>query len=153
MSNSIPLSEIETSPAAKFERIGDSHKGRIVAIDKRQQTDINNVPLWFDAAHTQPRMQWIITIEKSNGERVAFYAKGGKFKAVSGSGESMLSAVGSAVRAAGAASVDIGADLGVAHTGMAEAQAGKNAAKLYTAQYWPAAAASVPVGDLFSDES
>jgi hypothetical protein len=148
MTTSIPLSELESSPSAKFVNIGDSHVGRITAINERQQTDINGKALAFPDG--SPRMQWIISIEKEGGEVVALYAKGGKFKAASGSGESMLSAIGSAVRAAEASSVDVGGKLAVAYTGNSEAKPGQSPAKLYTAKYEPPTAASVPVEDLFS---
>lgn len=150
MSNSIPLSELTSSPAAKFETIGASYVGRIVAIDKRQQTDTAGRPLSFNDG--QPREQYVISIEQSNGDTVALYAKGGTFKASQGSGQSMLAAIADAARAAGAAALSVGDEVAVAHTGLAEAQPGKSPAKLYTAQYRtaPAPAASVPVADLFS---
>lgn len=144
---SIPLSELESSPAAKWNQIGDTYRGRITSMVQRQQTNTDGAALsWNDGS---PRMLWVITIEQTNGESVALYAKGGKFRVAEGSGDSMLNAIGAAVRAAGAQGVDMGADLAVAFTGMAEATAGKNAAKLYTAQYRPAAAPSVPV-DMFT---
>lgn len=64
----------------------------------------------------------------------------------------MLSAIAAAVRAAGAKSVEVGAKLAVAHTGISTKRQGMpQPAKLYTAQYQPPAAepASVPV-DLFT---
>jgi len=149
MTNSIPLSQLETSPAAKFEKIGDAYKGRIVSIEERQQTDTKNTLLFF--SNGQPRMQWVIGLEMANGETAALYAKGGRYKAEEGSGESMLNAIGMAVRAAGATGVDVGAELAVAYTGRAAPQPGLSPAKLYTAQY-RAATASVPVTNLFSDD-
>jgi hypothetical protein len=146
---SIPLSDIESSASAKFVAIGDKYAGRITNITERQQTDPVNgaVKTWQDGT---PRMVWVITIEQADGETVAFWARGGKFKAASGSGESMLSAIGTAVRTAGAGSVDIGGQLALAHTGLAEqATPGFTQAKLFTAQYVPPAPVSVPV-DLFA---
>ena len=146
--NSIPLSELEASPAAKWDRIGDSYSGRILSMTQRQQTDTAGRLLEFSDG--TPRMQWIITIEQANGDAVALYAKGGNFKAVSGQGNSMLAAIGAAVRAAGATAVEVGAELAVAHTGLAESTGiGKNPPKLFSAQYRPPAATPVPV-DLFS---
>ena len=145
---SIPLSDLESSPSAKFEQLGDRYVGRIVAMIERQQTDIHGNLLAFNDG--TPRKQWVISIEQPSGDTVALYAKGGKFKAATGSGASMLAAIGAAVREAGASAVDIGAELAVAYTGESEAQPGKNPAKLYTAQYRPAPAVSVPVADLFS---
>ena len=149
MSNSIPLSDLESSPSAKFETLGDKHAGVITAINQRQQTDISNKPRFFDDG--TPMMLWVITIEEADGETAALFAKGGKFSPVQGQGESMLSAIGTAVRAAGAGSVDVGGTLAVAFTGMGEAKLGQSPPKLYTAQYRaPApATASVPV-DLFA---
>jgi hypothetical protein len=148
MNQSIPLSQLESSPGAAFKELGDSYKGRITGIEERQQTDLDGVPLSFTDG--TPRMQFVISIEQRDGETVALYAKGGKYKADEGSGESMLAAIGTAVRAAGAASVDVGADLAVAYTGNAKLGGGR-VAKLYSAAYKPAPAASIPAGDLFKD--
>jgi len=144
---SIPLSKLESSTAAKFERFGDKHSGYITAIDERQQTDpkTGQVQTFTDGS---PKMQWVITIETA-GQAVALWAKGGKFTAAKGTGESMLNAIGAAVRAAGASSLDVGGQLAVAFTGESEAKPGLSPAKLYSAQYQPPAPASVPV-DLFS---
>lgn len=145
---SIPLSDLESSPSAKFNAIGDAYVGRIISMVERQNTKPGSgEPIFFPSG--DPQMVWVITIETASGERLALWAGGGKYKVASGSGESMLSAIGSAVRAAGAAAVDVGAELAVAHTGMGEATPGKNPPRLYTAQYRAAPAASVPV-DLFS---
>jgi hypothetical protein len=146
MADSIPLGDLESSPSAKFTNLGDSHAGKITAMTERQQTNIDGKLLTFDDG--TPRMQWVITMIKADGESIAVYAKGGKFKAAKGKGESMLSAIGSAVRAANASSVDVGGELAIAYTGESEAQPGRNPAKLYTAQYKPPTA-SVPV-DLFA---
>jgi hypothetical protein len=147
MTTSIPLSDLEASPSAKFDNIGDRAAGRITALTERQQTDTEGRLLTFSDG--SPRMLWVITLEQPNGDAVALWAKGGNYKAETGSGESMLKAIGIAVREAGASGVDVGAELVVVHTGLAEKQPGKNAAKLYKAQYRPPAPASVPV-DLFS---
>jgi hypothetical protein len=147
MTTSLPLSDLESSPSAKFTVHGDKYAGRITAMNERQQTDINGKLLAFDDG--TPRMQWIITIEQASGDAVNLYAKGGKFKAEKGTGEAMLAAIGTAVRAAGATAVDVGGQLAVAYTGDSAAQPGRFPAKLYTAQYQPPAPASVPL-DLFS---
>lgn len=150
MTNSIPIANLESSPSAKFVKIGDKHAGHIMAFDERDQTDINGKPLLFPDG--SPRKQWVISIEKEGGEIVALYAKGGKFKAATGSGDSMQAAIGAAGRAASAESIDVGGKLAVAYTGNSEPKPGQSPAKLYTAQYEPPAAASVPVEDLFSDQ-
>lgn len=149
MTNSIPLSDLESSPSAKFTNIGDSHAGRITAIAERQQTNIAGEALTFKDG--TPRMQWVISIEKAGGEVVALYAKGGRYQPVEGTGESMLSAIGTAVRAAGAEAVDVGGELAVAFTGMGEAKPGQSAPKLFTAQYRAAPTASIPASNLFGD--
>lgn len=148
MSQSIPLSQLESSPSASFEQLGDSYKGRITAIEERQQTDLQGNLLAFNDG--TPRMQYVITIEQADGETVQLYAKGGKYKADEGSGEAMLAAIGTAVRAAGAGAVDVGGDLAVAYTGNARLAAGKSA-KLYQAAYKPPPSASIPTSDLFKD--
>jgi hypothetical protein len=145
--NSIPLADLESSPSAKFDNPGDKHAGTITAINQRQQTDISGKARTFDSG--EPMMLWAITLQENDGETAVLFAKGGKFTAVSGSGESMLSAIGTAVRAAGATALETGGTLAVAYTGMGEAKAGQNAPKLYTAQYRAPAAASVPA-DLFA---
>lgn len=145
---SIPLSQLEPQNAASFKSHGDSYQGRITMMSERQQTDtMDRLLFWNDGT---PRMQWLITIEQPNGEPTTLYAKGGNFKPLSGSGNSMLAAIANAVKAAGAQSVEVGGELAVAYTGDAEASGGKNAAKLYTAQYRaPMSSSAVPV-DLFS---
>lgn len=145
--NSIPLSDLESSPSAKFTSIGDSYAGRIISMVERQQTDLQGRPSTFPSG--DPMMVWVITIETASGERLALWARGGKFKVATGTGESMLSAIGAAVRAAGASAIEVGAELAVAHTGMGEASIGKNAPRLFTAQYRAPATAAVPV-DLFT---
>jgi hypothetical protein len=148
VTNSIPLSDLESSPGAKFVDIGDKYQGRITSIEQRQQTSMDGEPRTFKDG--SPMMQWVIGIEQADGEVVSLYARGGKYTPKTGSGESMLAAIGSAVRAAEASAVEIGADLAVALTGEAEPAPGKKA-KLYQASYRPPPAASVPVSDLFSD--
>ena len=152
MTESIPLSSLESNQAAGFASIGDKHTGRITSIDQTQQTDLTTgKPRTFPSG--DPMMLWIITIQPANGDAVALWAKGGKFRAAQGKGESMLTAISMAVRAAGAASLDVGGELAVEHTGLGEAKTGLNAPKLYTAQYRPPAPknASVPVDDLFNE--
>lgn len=151
MSQSIPLSAMESSPAAKFEAVGDKYVGKITGIDERAQTDFaTGKPLFFESG--APKMQWVITILTAEGDTVAFYAKGGNFKVASGSGDSMVNAIGTAVRNAGANTLDVGAQLAIAHTGLGEAKPGLNAPKLFTAQYAPPApgAKAVEVDDLFA---
>jgi hypothetical protein len=149
-SQSIPLSELESSPSAKFDKHGDKYAGRIVSTAKRQQTDpVTGAVKTFPSGDPMPVL--VITIEDQTGERVALWAKGGRFQAVVGSGEAMLNAIGTAVRNAGADALDPGGLLAVAYTGDSAPKPGLNAAKLFTAQYQPPASpASVPVQDLFA---
>lgn len=149
MSQSIPLSDLQGGASAKFERQGDKYAGRVTSIEQRHQTDpkTGQVQTWADGT---PKPVVVISLEQSNGEVVALWAKGGRFSAATGQGESMLNAIGTAVRAAGAASLDVGAQLAVAYTGEGEAKPGLNAPKLYSAQYQAAPAASVAVDDLFA---
>lgn len=150
MSNSIPLGDLESSASAKFEQIGDKYVGTITSIDHRQQTDLDGTPKRFQSG--DPMMMYVIGLHLDDGETAALFAKGGKFTPKTGSGESMLSAIGTAVRNAGATSVEVGAKLAVAFTGEGEARTGMNAPKLYTAQYQPPVAQpqAVAVDDLFS---
>jgi len=139
---------MESGPSAKFTQIGDKHAGRIINMEQRQQTDLEGKLGTF--ADGSPIMLWVITLETANGDTVALWARGGSAgkQPTTGEGLSMLSAIGAAVRAAGASAVDIGAQLAVAYTGRQDLGNGK-VAKLYTAQYQAPAAASVPL-DLFS---
>jgi hypothetical protein len=147
-SQSIPLGQLESSPAASFEKIGDKHIGKIVSMDHRQQTDPKDGTRKFFTSG-DPMMLWVITIETPEGVTNALWAKGGRFEAAEGSGDSMLNAITTAVKAAGAGSLDVGAQLAVQFTGTSKPKPGMNPAKLFTAQYQPPAPASVPV-DLFS---
>jgi hypothetical protein len=148
MTNSIPLARLESSPGAKFTTFGDTYRGRIVALEERQQTDMDNNPRTFKDG--TPMMQWVISIEQADGEVVALYARNGNYHPDSGTGEAMLAAIGTAVRAAGAEAVDVGGELAVAYTGT-EALSGGKTAKCYTAAYKPPApaATSIPAADLF----
>jgi hypothetical protein len=148
----IPLGEFESAGAAQFNEVGDKHVGRIVAAEKRPQTDMTTGKVRTFTSG-QEMTQWVITIEKEDGTTAALYAKNGNFEIVSGSGEAMLRAIGRAVRAAGAESLVPGAMLAVAWTGMGKASGpGMNAPKLYTASYRPPEPAAVAVDDLFNDQ-
>jgi hypothetical protein len=144
---SIPLSELQSAPAAKFEEMGDSNEGRISAVEWRKQTDPKTGQVKYFSSG-DPMQQLVITIDTAKGESMALYAKGGNFPAVKGEGQSMLNAIAKAAKDAGAGSIDVGADLTVTFTGEGKKEPGLNAPKLYTAKY-AAAKASVPVGDLF----
>lgn len=148
---SIPLSQIETSPAAKFDSFGDKYVGTIISMKEQQQTDPNTGQVkTFPSG--DPMTLWVIQLEPDDGsEAVALWAKAGRFTPIKGEGKAMLPAIIDAVKAAGATSIDVGARLAVAFTGESEAKRGQNPAKLFTAQYGPPAPqpASIPV-DLFN---
>lgn len=152
MPESVPVGEFEPSgSAAKFGEVGDKHVGRIIAIEHRQQTDLTTgQPKVF--ASGDPMMLWVITLRTEDGETAALFAKGGRFKVASGSGTSMAFAIGEAVNTAGCSTLEVGGRLAVAHTGLSEAKAGMNAAKLFSAQYEPPRGDSQTVDsqDLFS---
>lgn len=149
MSDSIPLSDLGSSPGFPFNNFGDKCVGRILRMEKRQQTDLQGggVKTFKDGT---PMMMTVITLRLADGSEAALYARAGNYEVVEGSGKSMAAAITEAARAAGASSIDAGAELAVAFTGLGKATGtGRNQPKLYTAQY-KAATASVPVDDLFS---
>jgi hypothetical protein len=148
MTQSIPVSELGgSSPAAKFTDVGDKHAGQVLDLKERQQTDIKGNLLSFSDG--TPRMQWLITLEEPDGERVTLYAKGGNYRVASGHGRSMLAAIVEAITDAGADALSVGAQLAVQYTGRGVAQPNQDGAKLYVAQY-QSPVATVPVADLFS---
>jgi len=146
MTNSIPLSALGSGTSAKFKQVGDKVAGKILSIEQRQQTSIDGHPQTF--ADGSPRMQWVVTLQREDGETVGLYARGGNYKATTGEGESMEAALASAGTAAKVEAIEVGGQLAVVHTGTADLGAGK-VAKLYRAQYQPPAPVSVPL-DLFS---
>jgi hypothetical protein len=147
---SIPLADLEASAAAKWNAVGDKYAGVIVGVSHQQQTDLEGKPKFF--ASGDPMMLYVITLQPEQGDTLALWAKGGRYVAKTGTGESMLSAIGTAVKAAGAKALTVGGRLAVAFTGEAEARPGMNAAKLFTAQYQAPVEQpqSIPADDLFS---
>jgi hypothetical protein len=153
MSQSIPISDLESSPAAKFNEFGDTYVGVVTWIKEQQQTDPKTGQVkQFPSG--DPMTLWVIGIDPDDGgEQVTLWAKAGRFTAVKGSGKAMLPAIVDAIKAAGAKSFDVGARLAVRYSGESEAVRGMNPAKLFEAQYQPPKpeATSVPV-DLFSNQ-
>jgi hypothetical protein len=147
--SSIPLSDLEAGNAAKFTQFGDSYAGTITAMEERQQTDTAGNLLFFP--DETPRMLWVITIQPDGGDAVQLWAKGGRYKAAEGTGESMLAAIGLAVRAAEADGVDVGGQLAVAYTGNGEKTSKGGTPKLYTAEYRPPKPAGIPATNLFKE--
>jgi hypothetical protein len=148
MTDSIPLSDLESANSAKFESIGDVYEGKIMSIDHRQQTDPKTGEKKFFPSG-DPMMLFVISIKPDGADAVALWAKGGRFEAKQGEGESMLSAIGTAARAAEATTVEVGGTLAVKFTGLGEAKPGMNAPKLFRAQY-RAPVQSIGADDLFS---
>lgn len=130
--------------AAKFEELGDMVVGVIEHCEVSQQTSMeDNTPLtWPDGS---ARMQLIVTLQTDerdgdddDGIRRIF-AKGGKWEVAKGDGMSMKDAIADAVKKAGAKSLDTGAKLSVAHTGLGKSKnRGYSPPKLYKAKYEPA---------------
>ena len=123
--------------SASFDQIGDSITGTIVSAEVKQQTDITDgKPLTWDDG--SPRMQLVVTLQTSDrnddeddGQR-RIYVKGSK-KAGS---RSLHDAVATAVRSAGAKSLEVGGTLTVTFDGEEPAKTrGFNPRKLYTATY------------------
>jgi hypothetical protein len=151
MTTSIPLSELQSSPAAKFENVGDTYAGTITGLDERNQTDpVTGQVKTF--ASGDPQTVWVITIEQANGETIALWARGGNYVPNQGTGESMLFAIGTAVKNANASAVEVGGRLAVRHSGIGKPTApGLSAPRLFVAQYEPPAnqPQSIPAADLF----
>ena len=150
MSESIDISTLASSPAAKFDAVGDMVKGRIEGVRQAQQTSIDTgEPLTFSDG--TPRMQLVIRLDV-DGETKTLYAKGGNYDVASGEGTSMQQAIVDAVMGAGASRIETGATLAVVHSGLGKkTNAAFSAPKLYRAEYRPPVEA-VPIAGLFSDE-
>lgn len=148
MSDSLSLNDLTRAPAAKFEQMGDKIAGKIVAVRRTQQRDFDTgTPMSFPSG--DPRMQTELVLQTAEGE-FTVYARGGRFEVGSGEGQSMESAIVSAVRAAGGTSIDTGAELAIVHSGLGKRDGAKQPAKLYVAQYKPKPEGSVNVDDLFA---
>ena len=154
MSNTgIPLSDLGGVPAARFEALGEKVAGRIVTVRREQQRDFESGQgmTW---ANGDPRMELRIVLATPDAGEVMLYARGGTYENIAeGQGLSMEAAIVKAVQdAGGPRSIDPGAELAVAHTGIAKpSKVGLNGAKLYLAQYKPPKAAAVNVDDLFDE--
>ena len=135
------LLEQSGAPACKFESPGDTHKGKVVSAQKRQQTDYGTgTPKFYD--NGDPMWEIVITIdtgvEDSNGEtEKRLFARG-----------AMLKAIREALKDAGA-KLEVGGELVVRYTEDGEpSKKGFNAPKLYKAKYTPPAPAAVDLDDL-----
>ena len=132
------------SPALKFEQIGTSYTGTVVAEPTAsQQTDFRTkMPeTWQDGS---PKMQVLVQLSTQlrdpqkpddDGTRT-LYVKG----------KELTNAIRAAVRASGANGIHTGGTLTVQYVGEGQAQQGMNAPKLYAASYQPPAVSFTGVG-------
>lgn len=123
--------------SASFENVGDSVTGTIVSAEVRDQTDIaSGAVLTWDNGDV--RKQLVVTIatglkddEDDDGNR-SLYVKGSKKPG----SKSLHDAVASAVRNAGAHSLEVGGTLTVTHDGTEPSKTrGFSDRKLYSASY------------------
>lgn len=128
--------------AFAFDNIGDRVKGVIVAMQKRQQTDMqtgepsfwqNGDPKYMLQVSLQTELQ---DSDDDEGLRSVFL-RGGNFTVAKGKGTSSLNAVKDAVKRSGTdKGIEIGGTLTLEYTGEApKNKGGFNPAKLYTADY------------------
>lgn len=130
--------------AFPFDAIGDRVKGTIVAMQKRQQTDMQtgDPAFW---ANGDPKMMLQVSLQTEiqdgdddEGMR-SVYLRGGNYSPAKGKGTSSLIAVKDAVRKSGSEKgIEVGGVLTLEFTGEARSSnKGFNPAKLYTADYAP----------------
>lgn len=139
-----------TSRSAKFDEIGDRIEGTIVSAEELDQTDIETgeVKRWPDGKAVK---QWVVVVrtdmrdgDDDDGQRT-LYAKGGKFDAASGSGQSMMEAIKAA---ANGRPIEEGGTLTVMHSGLGKKKnPAYSAPKLFKAKYAPPAAPSIATDD------
>jgi hypothetical protein len=130
--------------AFEFGAIGDTVKGVIVDMKKRQQTDFQTgAPAFW--SNGEPRMMLMVTLQTElqddaddEGLRNV-YLRGGNFTALKGKGTASLVAVKDAVKRSGKP-IEVGGTLTLQFSGEGPAPAkGMNPAKLYVASYQPPA--------------
>ncbi len=130
--------------AFAFDAIGDRVRGQIVAMQKRQQTDMqtgepafwsNGDPKYMLQVSLQTELQ---DSDDDEGLRSVFL-RGGNFTVAKGKGTSSLNAVKDAVKRSGSdKGIEIGGTLMLEYSGEApKNKGGFNPAKLYTADYSP----------------
>jgi len=129
------------APAFKFEKIGDTFAGKVVAAEKRQQTEFGTgTPKFYD--NGDPMWEVVITldtgVDDGNGETCKrLFARG-----------ALLKAVREALRDAGA-KLEVGGELRGKYVEDGEPpKKGFNAPKLYKAKYTPPAPSAVDLDDL-----
>jgi hypothetical protein len=128
--------------AFPFDAIGDRVRGTIVAMQKRQQTDMqtgepsfwkNGDPKYMLQVTLQTELQ---DTDDDEGMR-SVYLRGGNYTPVKGKGQSSLNAVKDAVRQSGSANgIEVGGTLMLEFSGEGKkSNAGFTAPKLYVASY------------------
>jgi len=130
-----------SSKSARFETIGDRIEGVIISAKEDDQTDIETgqVKRWQDGT---PMKQWVIELQTTlndgdddDGKRTV-WAKGGRFEAAQGDGQSLMEALRSA---ADGKPIEEGAHLIVQMTGLGKKKNPAYASpKLFKAKYTPA---------------
>lgn len=137
--------------------VGDKIVGTIISVKRVQQTDFQTgAPLTW--SNGDPRMQTVVELQTDmrNGDDDdgvrTLWLKGGKnFEAQTGSGQSGEVALAQAAKDAGSSSIDEGARLQFACTGLAKPTTrGFQPAKLYQGKY-TAPVSSVDASDLFDE--
>lgn len=128
--------------AFKFDSMGDTVRGTIVSMTKRQQTSLDdNKPMYWD--NGDPRMMLVIVLEtderdgdddSDEGYR-SVYVRGGNYTVGKGEGSDMRKAISDAVRRSGAKGIEDGGTLTVQWSGESVPKRGFSAAKLYKASY------------------
>jgi len=127
--------------AFPFENMGDMVSGKIVEMNKRQQTSIDDgtPQFWNDGS---PKMMLVLTLqtelrenEEDDGMR-NIYLRGGNFEVAQGKGTSSLTAVRDAVKRSGSEKgIELGGTLTLQWSGTAPRKGAYNPAKLYVAVY------------------
>jgi hypothetical protein len=137
--------------SASFEKPGDKVSGEILTVESRQQTDLDGALKCWD--NGDPMWQVVVTLqttEREDGDddgKRTVYLKGSRKYA------STATAVGEAVKAAGAKTLEVGGTLALAYTGDGEpTKRGFSAPKLYQAAYKPPAQ-GVDLGDLLGGDA
>jgi hypothetical protein len=139
--------------AFPFDNVGDTVTGRIVSMEKRQQSDMQTgKPAFWDDGN--PKMMLMVAIQTDmhesdddDGMR-SVYLRGGNHTAVSGKGTSSQMAVKDAVRRSGSERIETGGTLTMQFSGIGkQANKGFNPPKLYVASY-KAPSYAVDVDDL-----
>ena len=155
MSSSLSLSDLGGGSKSWSPEMGDKISGTILTVARKQQTDFTTgAPLEW--SNGDPRMQTVIELQTDeraddddDGVRTIWLKGGKNFEAASGAGTSGEQALAMAAKEAGCDSIDEGATLQIACSGIAKPTTrGFQPAKLFTMKY-EAPKASVSASDLF----